>query len=64
MAIGDESSVPYIHVLLAQTECLRGAYDAAASHAEEARGRAEQGGQETLHRVCTVAVGARRRVSG
>ena len=48
VAMGDESSVPYIHVLLAQTECLRGAYDAAASHAEEARSRAEQGGQETL----------------
>ena len=48
VAMGDESSVPYIHVLLAQTECLRGAYDAAAGHAEEARGRAEQGGQETL----------------
>ena len=46
--MGDESSVPYIHVLLAQTECLRGRFGAAAAHADEARGRAEQGGQETL----------------
>jgi ATP/maltotriose-dependent transcriptional regulator MalT len=47
-AMGDESSVPYIHVLLAQTECLRGRFDAAAAHADEGRLRAEQGGQETL----------------
>jgi DNA-binding CsgD family transcriptional regulator len=47
-AIGDESSVPYIHVLLAQTECLRGRYDVAARHAAEGGIRAEQGGQETL----------------
>lgn len=47
-ATGDESSVSYIHVLLAQTECLRGCYDEAAAHADEASARAEQGGQETL----------------
>jgi DNA-binding CsgD family transcriptional regulator len=47
-AMGDESSVPYIHILLAQTECLRGSYEAAATHAREATLRAEQGGQETL----------------
>jgi DNA-binding CsgD family transcriptional regulator len=47
-ATGDESSVPYIHVLLAQTECLRGFFDAAATHAEEGALRAEQVGQETL----------------
>ena len=47
-AMGDESSVPYIHVLLAQTECLRGVYDVAAAHADEGCVRAEQGGQETL----------------
>ena len=33
--IGDESSVPYIHVLLAQTECLRGRFGEAAAHADE-----------------------------
>ena len=47
-ATGDESSVPYIHVLLAQTECLRGAFDLAAAHADEGALRAEQVGQETL----------------
>ena len=47
-AIGDESSVPYIHVLLAQTECLRGRFGEAAAHADEAALRAEQVGQETL----------------
>jgi DNA-binding CsgD family transcriptional regulator/tetratricopeptide (TPR) repeat protein len=46
--IGDESSVPYIHILLAQTDCLRGSYEAAATHAREGAVRAEQGGQETL----------------
>ena len=46
--IGDESSVPYIHVLLAQTECLRGRFGEAAAHADEGALRAEQVGQETL----------------
>ena len=46
--IGDESSVPYIHVLLAQTECLRGRFGEAAGHADEGAIRAEQVGQETL----------------
>ncbi len=46
--IGDESSVPYIHVLLAQTECLRGCFGKAAAHADEAALRAEQVGQQTL----------------
>ena len=46
--IGDESSVPYVQVLLAQTDCLRGRFVEAASHATEAAGRAEQAGQETL----------------
>jgi DNA-binding CsgD family transcriptional regulator len=45
---GDESSVPYIRVLLAQTECLRGDFGEAAAHADEAALRAEQVGQETL----------------
>ncbi len=47
-SIGDESSVPYIHVLLAQTECLRGRFDIAAAHADDGAVRAEQVGQETL----------------
>ena len=47
-AMGDESSVPYIHVLLAQTDCLRGELDDAAAHADEGALRAEQVGQETL----------------
>jgi DNA-binding CsgD family transcriptional regulator len=47
-ATGDESSVPYIHVLLAQTECLRGCFGEAAAHADEGALRAEQVGQETL----------------
>ncbi len=46
--IGDESSVPYIHVLLAQTECLRGCFGEAAAHADEGALRAEQVGQQTL----------------
>jgi ATP/maltotriose-dependent transcriptional regulator MalT len=46
--IGDESSVPYIRVLLAQTECLRGLFDKAAAHADEGALRAEQVGQATL----------------
>ena len=47
-AMGDESSVPYVHVLLAQTECLRGRFADAAAHADEGALRAEQVGQETL----------------
>ena len=47
-SIGDESSVPYIRVLLAQTECLRGRFLEAAAHADEGALRAEQAGQETL----------------
>ncbi len=47
-AMGDESSVPYIHVLLAQTECLRGRFGEAVDHADEGALRAEQVGQETL----------------
>ena len=46
--IGDESSIPYTDVLLAQAECLRGDLTAAAAYASEAAARAEQAGQETL----------------
>ena len=48
-AAGDESSVPYFHVLFGQLECLRGHFDEAATHAETAARRAEQGGQRTVH---------------
>ncbi len=47
--IGDESSVPYLHVLLAQADCLRARYAEAAGHAGIASDRAEQAGQRTLH---------------
>lgn len=47
-ALGDESSIPYADVLLAQAECLRGNLVAAAAYADEATARAEQAGQETL----------------
>ena len=47
-AIGDESSIPYLHVLLAQAACLRGDPGAAAAHADRGAARAEQVGQETL----------------
>ncbi len=46
--IGDESSVPYLHVLLAQADCVRGHFAEAAAHAALAADRAEQAGQETL----------------
>lgn len=46
--IGDEGSIPYIDVLLAQAECLRGDLAAAAAYAGEATARAEQAGQATL----------------
>ena len=46
--IGDESSVPYVRVLLAQTECLRGRFCEAGMHADEGALRAEQVGQQTL----------------
>ncbi len=35
--IGDESSVPYLHVLLAQADCLRARYAEAAGHADDRR---------------------------
>ena len=45
---GDESSIPYIHVLLAQCACLSGRFAAAGEHALEGAVRAEQVGQQTL----------------
>jgi DNA-binding CsgD family transcriptional regulator len=40
--------VPYVNVLLAQADCLRGRFVEADAHAELARERAEQAGQETV----------------
>jgi len=45
---GDESFLPYVHVLAAQNECLRGDFGRAGSHAEAGQEIAEQVGQETL----------------
>ena len=53
-AMGDESSVPYIRVLLAQTECLRGRFAEAAAHADDGALRAEQVGQQTLVAYATA----------
>jgi len=45
---GDESFLPYVYVLAAQNECLRGDFERAGSHAEAGQEIAEQVGQETL----------------
>ena len=47
-ASGDESFLPYVYVLAAQNECLRGDFERAASHADAGKEIAEQVGQETL----------------
>jgi DNA-binding CsgD family transcriptional regulator len=46
--MGDEGSLPYVLVLSAQVECVRGDFPLAARHAEEGYALAEQGGQATL----------------
>jgi DNA-binding CsgD family transcriptional regulator len=46
--IGDESSVPYILVLLGWTECLQGDFAQADRHVSEGLAHAEQVGQATL----------------
>jgi DNA-binding CsgD family transcriptional regulator len=46
--MGDEGSVPYILVLAAQVECVRGDLKLAAAHADEGYELAEQAGQATL----------------
>ena len=46
--MGDEGSLPYVLVLSAQVECVRGDFPLAARHAEEGYQLAEQGGQATL----------------
>jgi DNA-binding CsgD family transcriptional regulator len=46
--MGDEGSLPYVLVLSAQVECVRGDFPLAARRAEEGLELAEQGGQATL----------------
>ena len=46
--MGDEGSLPYVLVLSAQVECVRGDFALAGRHAEEGYELAEQGGQATL----------------
>ncbi|HEV2875399.1 MAG TPA: AAA family ATPase, partial [Thermoleophilaceae bacterium] len=46
--MGDEGSLPYVLVLAAQVECVRGDLALAARHADEGHELAEQGGQATL----------------
>ncbi|MGH3024150.1 MAG: helix-turn-helix transcriptional regulator [Gaiellaceae bacterium] len=45
---GDESFLPYVYVLGAQNDCLRGDFERAASQADDGREIAEQVGQEAL----------------
>ena len=46
--IGDESSLPYILVILAQADCLAGEFESARSHADEGYELAEQADQLSL----------------
>jgi DNA-binding CsgD family transcriptional regulator len=46
--LGDESSLPYVHVMLSQIECARGSFQQALREAEEARLSAELAGQRTV----------------
>jgi DNA-binding CsgD family transcriptional regulator len=46
--MGDEGSLPYILVLAAQVECVRGDLALAAAHADEGYAVTEQAGQATL----------------
>ena len=47
-AIGDESSIPYVNVILGQLECVRGRYEEALRLTEGQLEHARQAGQETL----------------
>lgn len=46
--LGDEGSLPYVLVLLAQADCLAGQFESARRHAEEGYELAEQAGQRSL----------------
>jgi DNA-binding CsgD family transcriptional regulator len=45
---GDEGSLPYVLVLLAQADCLAGEFEVARRHADEGYELAEQAGQASL----------------
>lgn len=47
-ALGDESSLPYLHVMLGQVECVRGRFDEAIRLTEGEVEHARQAGQATL----------------
>jgi DNA-binding CsgD family transcriptional regulator len=47
-ALGDESSLPYLHVMLGQVECVRGRFDEAIRLTEGELEHARQAGQDTL----------------
>jgi DNA-binding CsgD family transcriptional regulator len=47
-AAGDEASLAYVHVLLAQAECLLGDFERGRRNAEAAREIAEQAGQRAV----------------
>ncbi|HET9241866.1 MAG TPA: AAA family ATPase, partial [Gaiella sp.] len=46
--LGDESSIPYLHVMMGQLECVRGRPAEAARLTRDALDHARQAGQETL----------------
>ena len=46
--MGDEGSLPYVLVLAAQVECVRGDLALAAAHADEGHALTAQAGQDTL----------------
>ena len=48
LVIGDESSIPYLKVMLGQIECVRGRFDEAIELTEGELEHARQAGQETL----------------
>jgi DNA-binding CsgD family transcriptional regulator len=47
-AAGDEASLPYVYVMLAQAECLLGDFESGRRNAVAAREIAEQAGQQAL----------------
>ena len=65
LVIGDESSIPYLRVMLGQIECVRGRFDEAIELTEGELEHARQAGQETLgclpSRCRGLGTGLRRR---
>jgi DNA-binding CsgD family transcriptional regulator len=61
--LGDESSLPYVLVILGQVECALCEFESSLERATEGRGAAEQSGQHTLvayHRALESLVEAQR----